>query len=276
MTPSQSTAGVPQEELYHSYPASPYHGQQGYHQPQPQRVQPDYSTAGSYHQVYYSPHPRPYNPRSYEGYSSHDSYAYAHGHPRARSVSPVHSRSFTPSGFKPRRATTPTPRGSRVQNYDPPPPVPQHITPLSTSSRRSVAPFPKGRSAPIRSPRMPTDGDDYILEPREREREHKIVAFATRNGRTSRNGRRPSADRPSADEDSTAISSAEQPEASLISSKAYIRPHSPTPASDASHAVRIGYRDRERERIRNKHMGHYPSPSTDASQPRGVVEDYAS
>jgi hypothetical protein len=263
-------AGVPYEESHYSYPASPPY--QGYHHPQPMRPPPsDGYSIVSGHPHPHSPGPRhahyPYDPNSQAAYS----HAYPQGHPRARSVSPVYSRSITPSNVKPRRATTPTPRRSKTPTYDPAPPIPQHIMPLP-SSRRSATPFPKDRSRYAASPRIPTDGDDYIIDTRERE--PKSVTFATgrASGRTSRTSRRPSADRPVTDEDDTAISVADQEMGSTMGAKSiYSRPQSPVPASDTPHAVNVSTRERERERSSHKYTRYYPSPSTDASHP-GRVE----
>jgi len=273
VAPSTSMAGVPYEESYYTYPASPPY--QGYHHPQPMRPPPSdgYSTVSGYPHPH-SPGPRhahyPYDPNSQAAYS----HAYTQGHPRARSVSPVYSRSITPSNAKPRRATTPTPRRSKTPTYDPAPPIPQHITPIP-SSRRSATPFPKDRARYAPSPRIPTDGDDYIVDTRdkekEREREPKAVTFATghASGRTSRTSRRPSADRQVTDEDDTAISSLADQE-TMRSKSIYSRPQSPIPVSDTAHGINASTRERERERSSHKYVKYYPSPSTDASHPERV------
>lgn len=284
IAPSTSMAGVPYEESYYSYPTgTPY---QGYHHPLPTRPPP----SDGYSMVSGQPHPHSPAPRhGYYPYDPHSQAAYSHaypqGYPRARSVSPVQSRSMTPSNVKPRRATTPTPRRSKTPVYDAAPPMPQYIVPLP-ANKRSVTPFPKDRSrnGSVPSPRIPADGDDYIIDTRdkEREREPKSVAFvsAHTSGRTSRTSRRPSADRPQTDEEDTAISSMAEQDADMgstaVNKSTYSRPYSPAHVSDASRSVRVASspRERERERLNHKHAKYYPSPSTDASQP-GRVELHA-
>ena len=242
MTPSMSMAGVPYEESYYSYPASPAY--QGYHHPQPQRI-------------------------------SHSD-AYSMGglsYPRARSVSPVHSRAITPTNLKPRRATTPTPRRSKTPNYEPAPPVPEHIAPGTT--RRSQTPFPSRKGLPAApSPRMMDPRDytveqrDYRLEQRDHRGEYRDPRMygSVNSGRTSRGSRRPSAD-----EDTTAIASSTPHDHSSIALKsAHSRPYSPTPPSDAPFYGSSG--NQNLRSTQQKYARHYPSPD---SQPTSRPDVYA-
>jgi len=248
--PSMSMAGVPYEESYYSYPASPAY--QGYHHPQPQRI--------SHSDVY-----------------SMGSLSY----PRARSVSPAHSRAITPTNLRPRRATTPTPKRVKTPNYEPAPPVPEHIAPIST--RRSLTPFPRGKALPAAtpSPRMMEPSEyvvDYRVEqrdfrPEQRDRgeyrDNKTMGYgSTHSGRVSRGSRRPSAD-----EDATAIpSSLPHDHGSIALKSAQSRPYSPTPPSEPTFHGSPGHQN---PRSTQKYMRYYPSPSTINSQPTSRPDVYA-
>ena len=258
IAPSMSMAGVPYEESYYSYPASPAY--QGYHHPQPHRIaHSDAYSMGS------APSPYPY--------------------PRARSVSPVHTRAVTPTNLKPRRATTPTPRRSKTPNYEPAPPVPEHIAP---APRRSSTPFPNRKVLPAPSSHSPraidnrgymVDDREYRVEPREyrveqreprgEHRDPRQMAHATTSGRTSRTSRRPSPD-----DDTTAIASSNPPDhASITVKSVQSRPYSPIPPSDPVFYGSAG--DAALRSTQQKYRRHYPSPSTINSQPDSIADIYA-
>jgi hypothetical protein len=206
-------------------------------------------------------------------------------YPRARSVSPVHSRAITPTNLKPRRATTPTPRRAKTPNYEPAPPVPEHIAPVAT--RRSQTPFPPRKmlqatpSPRTMDPRDYTaeqrdyrvDQRDYRLEPRDHRGEYRDPKTATygstHSGRTSRGSRRPLPD-----EDTTAIaSSIPQDHGSISLKSVQSRPYSPTPPSDAIFHGNSG--NLNLRSTQQKYARHYPSPSTMNSQPTSRPDVYA-
>lgn len=271
MTPSMSMAGVPYEESYYSYPASPAY--QGYHHPQPQRVVPAHS----------------------EVYSVGSAHHYQH-HPRARSVSPSHARAMTPTNLKPRRATTPTPKRSRTPNYEPAPPIPEHIAPVPVHSRRTVTPFPNRRALPppsstSYSPRTIDSRNGYVVDDREyrvleeqqreyraesreqrneyRDRDPRAVAYAAspNSGRTSRTSPR---HHQIPDDDTTAIASPDN--GSVVVKSVQSRPYSPNPPSEPAF---YGNVVDQNVRSTQKYRRHYPSPSTINSQPGSPPDIYA-
>ncbi|KAG8760267.1 hypothetical protein FRC14_003565 [Serendipita sp. 396] len=224
MTPAMSMAGP---ESYHMAPG--YHATyQGFYHPQPQRVS---------HSEAFSGVSTPY--------------------PRARSVSPVQSRAITPLNTRPRRATTPTPKGSKMNIYDPAPPVPQDIRPIA--NRRFVSPISKGqKTLPSTPGSVPTEvyhphtGREYRSERRGYREETRV-----RSPDLSRTNRRPSgssSQRASTDEETTAISSNAPHDAeSAVVHSNQSRPYNLVDeATYQSHTTRAS----------SKHNRYYPSPGT--------------
>ncbi|KAG8834060.1 hypothetical protein FRC17_009623 [Serendipita sp. 399] len=234
MTPAMSMTGP---DAYHVPPG--YHAtyQEFYH-PQPQRVS---------HSEPFSAGSTPY--------------------PRARSVSPVHSRAISPSNLRPRRATTPTPMGSRMIIYEPAPPVPQAIRPIP--SRHFVSPFGKAQQPLPSTPgSVPTDAyhshtdRDYRPEKRRYREEPRV-----RSPDHSRANRRPSGSstqRTSTDEEETTAISSNAPRdvesaAGRPTHSRHFNPAVPDEITYQSHTTRAS----------SKQNRYYPSPgTTHAHSPR--------
>ncbi|CCA72818.1 hypothetical protein PIIN_06754 [Serendipita indica DSM 11827] len=238
-----SMAGTPYQDSYYSYSAAPAY--QGYHHPQPQRIsQSDAYSAGS----------TPY-------------------HPRARSVSPVHSRAMTPTNMRPRRATTPTPKGSRTPIYEPAPPMPQDIVllprrvPPSSFNAKSLPSVPASRGTDAREYARP-QAIEYRSERRADGRDRSPDYSRTAASRTL------ASHRPSMDGDNTAVSSPYHGSKAVVVKPTHPRPYSPRDEDEEEEEDEEPH-TYHHSRSPNKHpRDYYPSPSSLNSDRRVQTRRY--